>query len=152
MNLSGHKLEKLLRIRKRQELLNKIKDIEQKRTERANRNKISAEKLRINQIKLNNPNERKFKSILKELNIDFEYQKPFYDYQRYVCVDFFIKDFNLIIEIDGEIHNKTQFRDSVRSNYLKKFHNINRIMRISNKDLALNPKFVKDRLINIFKC
>ncbi len=53
-------------------------------------------------------------------------------------VDFYIAKLKLIIEIDGEIHKDLKYRDKDRDMILKRYNN-NKIIRITNKNILLNP-------------
>jgi very-short-patch-repair endonuclease len=114
-----------------------------------NRRKKQAESLKKNQIEQNNANEIKFKKYLIINNISFIWQKPFYDIDRYVCVDFFLTDYNIVIEIDGLVHKKMEKYDYERSKYLKNIHNISDIVRFKNKDIALYPDKINNFLSNL---
>ena len=53
-------------------------------------------------------------------------------------VDFYIAKLKLIIEIDGEVHNKLKERDKERTEILKKYNL--KIIRITNKSILENPE------------
>ena len=78
----------------------------------------------------------KFRQYLLINKIKFIWQQPFSDKNRYVCVDFFLPDFNIVIEIDGSEHEKQKQRDLVRTFYLKKIHGIKKVIRIKNIELS----------------
>ncbi len=87
--------------------------------------------------------------ILNEENITFEKEKTFSDckYRRLLSFDFFLKDYNILIEFDGEQHFKpfnkkmessiksfeeTKIRDQIKNEYCKT-KNIE-LIRINYKD------------------
>jgi very-short-patch-repair endonuclease len=141
--------EKLIKIRNNQIKLRKELSKKVNPNKRIQRNKNSSLKLRENQISLNNPNEKEFKFLLYEMNISFVWQKPFSDFERYVCVDFFLPNYNIVIEIDGIIHNK--YYDLQRTIYLKNIHKVYKVVRFTNYEIVHNIKYVKDYLINLLE-
>ena len=70
-------------------------------------------------------------------------QRPIEHY----IVDFFSKDLNLIIEIDGEIHRFQKSKDKKRENNLKELGYS--ILRFDNEDI-LNALFDVERTLNLF--
>lgn len=103
--------------------------------------------------------ELKIKEILKELNISFEEQKTFEDciFINNLYFDFYLPDYNLLIEYDGEQHFKPieffggkqkfeeqQKRDNFKNNYCL-INNI-RLIRIPYSDYQ---KITKEYIENI---
>ena len=107
-----------------------------KKEKRLIRNEKSAFKLQLNQRSLRNKNELKFREYLLLNGISYIWQQPFYNEDRFVCVDFLLPDFNIIVEIDGYFHSKQKQKDLERTLYLKKVHGINKIIRIKNSELS----------------
>lgn len=136
MGLSIKEQREIIRAKKR----NKSKKIQKK----IDRYKLSAEKLRLNQLKLNSPNEKKFRYLLIEHGIKYIWQKPFSNLERYICVDFFLPEKNIVIEIDGEEHNNKVDYDLKRTLYLKNSHGIKKVIRITNNQIANNFNQIKD--------
>jgi len=89
------------------------------------------------------PQEIAFAKILKELNIDFEEQTPFGPYNA----DFFIKDLNLVIEIDStnKWGKERRSKAAIRDDILLCEHGI--------ETLRINKAWLPDklRIINILK-
>jgi very-short-patch-repair endonuclease len=112
------------------------------------RNKKKAYKLMENQLNLKSPNEIIFKTLLIENGIKHTWQKPFFDIDRYVCVDFYFPESNIVVEIDGSEHNDRQQYDLERTMYLKKVHGVKEVLRVTNKQLALNHEEVIDLLFD----
>ena len=112
------------------------------------RNKKSAKKLRTNQRSLNNPNELAFKYILFDLDIKNVWQKPFYSSERFVCVDFYLPGFKIVIEIDGPNHNKRKKKDQDRTYYLKRKHKIRKVLRFTNHQVRNERMEVINILLN----
>lgn len=63
-------------------------------------------------------------------NFKFTRQKIFGEF----VVDFYCSKLNLVIEIDGEVHEHQKERDLERENYLKNNFKL-RILRIKNKEI-----------------
>jgi very-short-patch-repair endonuclease len=64
-------------------------------------------------------------------------------------VDFYIAKLKLVIEIDGEVHNKLKERDKERTEILKKYNL--RIIRITNRSILNNPEKTYQELEKILK-
>ena len=141
------KLKKIrLKQQKRDNLIKKADKESKYLIKRLARKKKASNSLRLDQLKQNNPNELRFKSILEDLNISYIWQQPFYNIDRYICVDFYLPDHGIVIEIDGPNHDKQKEKDLLRTIYLKKVHGIKEVIRIKNKDLAINYNNVKDQM------
>lgn len=91
-------------------------------------------KVQKNQRKLRNSNELRFRELLLTYSITFIWQYPYACEDRYVCVDFFIPEMGLVIEIDGYGHDYN--KDLIRTQYIKKIHGVKEVLRITNKQLA----------------
>jgi len=66
---------------------------------------------------------------------------------KHYIVDFFSKDLNLILEIDGGIHRFQKSKDKKRENDLKELGYS--IIRFDNEDI-LNALFNVERTLNLF--
>ncbi len=72
-------------------------------------------------------------------NLKFRRQHPFW---RYIA-DFYCKEINLVIELDWEIHKKTQEYDKIRDEIIEKY-NV-KILRFQNNDVFNDlKKILKD--------
>lgn len=81
------------------------------------------ESFRIKNIENATYCELKFKSILDELNINYEFQKIIVANDNPYIADFYIKDKNIVIEIDGEYHRDIEQmeKDFKRNNDMAKY-------------------------------
>ena len=94
--------------------------------------------------------EKKIRIILKSLNISYESEKKFCDlkHKNYLSFDFYLPEYNICIEFDGEKHfdsydifggeksfNVIKIRDNLKNDYCGK-NNI-RLLRISYKDINI---------------
>jgi len=107
-------------------------------------------KLSNSQSKQMNFVELKFRKILIEYGIEHEWQKPFSDYERWVCVDFYLPKFNVVIELDGRHHlkEKNADYDSKRTKYLIMDHKVKRVDRILNTDLLHDEDYIRRLVLN----
>lgn len=71
--------------------------------------------------KKSNRLERDIMIMLDELDISYEYQKPFVNGNQFYVVDFYLTDHNIAIECDGSYHDtdKAKERDRYRTDWLK---------------------------------
>lgn len=83
---------------------------------------------------------------LNYLNISYIHQYPIFDLKMQYIVDFYLPEYNLIIEVDGVIHNELsqKLKDKMRDLFLKRKGY--KLIRISNEKL-LNMNY--DFLISI---
>lgn len=120
---------------------------------RVNAQKLSqtAENNRHCQIRDATPYELKMKLILTELGVKYEFQKIYYvGYSNYI-VDFYLPEYNLVLEIDGQQHYEwnAKIYDKLRTENLVYLHGVKRVVRFDNKDMAVDT-YVKDRLLKEF--
>lgn len=97
-----------------------------------------AEEMRINPT----PSENLFKHWLdKIIPNKFEWQKVFRGGSVKRIVDFYSKEANLVIEIDGGYHNtlEQKIKDKKREDELKDVFGV-RFLRFSNEDIKRNPE------------
>ena len=66
-----------------------------------------------------------------------------------IWLNFYIEKLKLVIEIDGEVHNKLKERDKERTEILKKYNL--RIIRITNRSILNNPEKTYQELEKILK-
>lgn len=79
--------------------------------------------------------ERKiYEECLSKLNFRVRKQKVIDGF----IVDFYIAKLKLIIEIDGEIHNKLKERDKERTEILQRYNL--KVIRITNRSILNNPE------------
>ena len=75
---------------------------------------------------------------------------PQYDFNRQVPMDQFIVDFycrekNLVIEVDGEIHDSQKERDAERDNILTIKFGL-RILRFKNQEVMLGKEILRNKI------
>lgn len=94
------------------------------------------------------PTELKMKLILTELGIKYEYQKVYFVGFSFYIVDFYLPQYNVVVEIDGQQHYtyNAKIYDRLRTDNLVHLHGIKRVIRFDNKDLTVDT-FVKERLL-----
>lgn len=104
-------------------------------------------------IKNATPEELKMKLILNELNISYEFNKIYYTGFGYYYADFYLPQYNVIIEIDGKQHQKTFDRewDALRTENLIYIHGVNRVIRIKNESMIVDSN-VKEFLLKELDC
>lgn len=107
-----------------------------------------AELFRTDLIKKQTEGEKKFKSYLKSLKIDYSFQKIFYIDNSFRIVDFFLPECNVVIEIDGGYHNNTKIKDIIRTGELERF-GVQKVYRFKNEELE-NSIATIDRIKGIF--
>ena len=93
-----------------------------------------AESYRDRLVSRTTPAESVIKFKLKNLKINYEFQKIIYgEYNLYYIVDFYLPEYNTIIEIDGYYHEETKqkVKDNRRSNILRSL-GYNKILRLDN--------------------
>lgn len=99
-------------------------------------------------IKNATPEELKMKLILKELNISYEFNKIYYTGFGYYYADFYLPQYNVIIEIDGKQHQKSFDKewDALRTENLIYIHGVSRVIRIKNEFMVIDSN-VKEFLL-----
>lgn len=93
-----------------------------------------AERFREDLIKNQTPSEVLMKAHLKSLGYTYEFQKIFYvTTKKFYIADFYLKDFNIIFEIDGGYHfeEEQKVKDTIRTKDLKNYGVIS-VLRITN--------------------
>lgn len=85
--------------------------------------------------------ERRFMQFLLQRKMPFQFQKMLRGYSgRWYIADFYLHDFRVVIEIDGDYHRSddTQYvKDRERTFDLEKFGY--KVLRIRNRDTGLPP-------------
>jgi len=81
--------------------------------------------------------EQVFKTLLDVLEIDYSFQRIFTVDGKGYIVDFYLKDYLTVIEIDGNNHNEKEQddRDNNRTDGLLKLEKINHILRFNNDEV-----------------
>ena len=152
-------LQKMLDDKIGKTLKKKIKEQERyekrkqaKESHRAHRNeltrKISLEK-RQSLIDNQTHAEKLFKAKLKAINIAYEFKKIVYTKRSFYILDFYLPDYQLVIELDGKYHEdkKQKIKDNERTEELKTL-GFTKIKRFSNDkalkitDLELKAMFL----------
>lgn len=107
---------------------------------------------RNDNIKNATPTELKMKMLLSELGVAYEFQKIYFVGFSYYIVDFYLPEYNMVIEIDGQQHYEynASIYDRLRTDNLTYLHGISRVIRFDNKDLAIDTD-VKNRLLKELK-
>lgn len=109
-----------------------------------------AEEFRADLIKNQTLSEKKFKLILKELNIKYEFQKIFYTEKSFYIADFYLNDYNIVIEIDGGYHNTVEQKekDSKRTKALiKEIDGLYRVKNEAVENIELTKRLIKEFLL-----
>jgi len=97
------------------------------------------------------PTELKMKLLLRELGVDYEFQKIYYVGYSFYIVDFYLPEYNLVVEIDGQQHYNwnDKIYDRLRTDNLVNLHGVKRVVRFDNRDLTVDT-YVKERLLKEF--
>lgn len=109
-----------------------------------------AEEFRADLVKNQTLSEKKFKLILKELNIKYEFQKIFYTEKSFYIADFYLNDYNIVIEIDGGYHNTVEQKekDSKRTKALiKEIDGLYRVKNEAVENIELTKRLIKEFLL-----
>lgn len=114
-----------------------------------------AEEFRNNLISEPTKSEVTFGKVLREFSIPFEFQKIFYYYEgtrrKFYIVDFYLKDHNLVIEVDGKYHNDVEVMDNdrKRTEILLQSGAIQHVVRLSNNDVDKYTDAIRQTIYNI---
>ena len=94
-----------------------------------------AEEYRDKKVKEQTRAEVITKAVLKSLKVSFEFQKIFYNEETFYIVDFYLPDFNVVLEIDGGYHSteEQKLKDKRREKFLRRYNKIKYIGRINNE-------------------
>lgn len=95
--------------------------------------------------------EIKFKKYLLENNINFEFQKIIKPKDNYYIADFYLKDTNTVIELDGRYHSTPEQmeKDELRTKELESLGI--KVIRIPNKNIIKNnfKQFIPNTQIHL---
>jgi len=98
--------------------------------------------------------EKKFIEYLKELNIEYRFQKGFVTkhFTRFRVVDFYIPRAKLVFEIDGDYHNTIQqeINDEKRTGEIHERRPNLLFVRFQNKEIISEPAKVKRIVLEVF--
>ena len=91
-------------------------------------------------VEVRNPYEVMFSEYLDELEIKYEYQKIFMNNYSFYCVDFYLTDYNIVCEIDGDSHifNVAVDKDDKRTSTLKIENKVRDVWRFKNHEVKNN--------------
>lgn len=123
-----------------------------KQAEYSKKFKKIAEDYRQQKIKEQTKEETVTKAILKSLKIPFDFQKIFYNIETFYIVDFYLPDYNVVIEVDGGYHNtKVQKEKDVRrEKFIRRYNKVKYIARIRNED-TVDTRGLAIRIKNIIE-
>ena len=77
----------------------------------------------------------------------------FYDYwskKKFFIADFYCRELNLIVEIDGGIHEKQKEYDRIRTEILQRHKNL-KIIRFKNEEVVSNIELVLQKLKEVIE-
>lgn len=108
-------------IKRREALQKKIVKNALKKQVKQKQLQETAQFYRTTLIEKQTESEKIMKALLKLININYEFQKIIYTTKAFYIVDFYLPDYNLIFEIDGEYHNDPiqKYKDKNRTFELK---------------------------------
>lgn len=116
-----------------------------------------ADEYRGNLIQNQTTAEKKAKIILKLAGIKFTYQKIFYyknkeGFERFYIADFYLPEYNIILEIDGGYHSEKQqkIEDKKRTSVLRQIHKVSKVVRIVNEDTD-NTEYCIEKIKRLLK-
>jgi very-short-patch-repair endonuclease len=158
--LNADGLRKLLSMELSRKAMNLIQDnIGSKTEDRLKRFRLNAPKLvenseanRAGNINQATPQELKMKVILKELGVKYEFQKVYFTGMTYYIVDFYLPEYNVILELDGSQHHDKDGKeyDKLRTENLTHIHRIDKVIRFDNKEVEVDSD-VKKKLITTLR-
>jgi len=92
--------------------------------------------------------EMAFAELLDRHRIQYEVEKIFLSGDRYILVDFFLKDQMLAIEVDdGSAHDSQKKYDAGRDRWLFDAYGV-KTLRIATNDAICAPQSLLERIIN----
>ena len=96
--------------------------------------------------------EKKVKKLLKNLGINFKFQWVFFGKKRFVIADFYLPDFEVVLEIDGESHltEGAIIYDKYRTKFLINRCGISEVIRFSNAVVLKDIHTVQQELVSRF--
>lgn len=108
-----------------------------------NREVMASAEYRASQMNIwPSPLEERMKEFFDENYIEYESQKIFYIYAddgwiiKYYIADFYIPEYNLIIEVDGKFHDDYKQHDKTRTKEIQEQYPGVEVLRYRWKDLS----------------
>lgn len=108
--------------------------IEIKKSKHFHSKEEAAEEFRKSLITHCTKYEDQFFEFLHSQGWQFEFQKVIYTKTSFYIVDFYLNDFNIIVELDGEGHKERMKEDAQRTEELKSL-GFSRVVRFWNKEI-----------------
>lgn len=130
-----------------------------KRSERAKQKakaKRAVNKFQRESTERATPAEQAFKGELEALGLEYQFQKVFSANKQKYIVDFYLPEYHMVVEIDGEYHNAPaqQEKDAKREADLLKNPAIAKIVRFTNGEVknknGLSGTQILSRLFPVF--
>lgn len=109
-----------------------------------------AKKYRDELVEKQTDSEKIIKAHLKSLNVKFEFQYiVFIDDNKFFIVDFFLPDYNIVLEIDGGYHSEImqKIKDEERIKRLRKL-GIKKVERLTNFE-CVETEFTRNKIVTI---
>ena len=95
-------------------------------------------------VKKQTKSEKKFKALLKSLKVEYKFQQVFKGEGQMRIVDFFLPDYNYVIEIDGGYHTTDlqKQKDNDRTAFLK-YMGVKKVIRFTNEEVYNTDECIK---------
>ena len=95
-------------------------------------------------VKKQTKSEKKFKALLKSLKVEYKFQQVFRGEGQMRIVDFFLPDYNYVIEVDGGYHTTElqKQKDKDRTAFLK-YMGVKKVIRFTNEEVYNTDKCIK---------
>ena len=86
--------------------------------------------------------------ILDRHGIRYEFQKPLLKRKDFYIVDFFLKDYATVVEVDGGYHftEEQQMKDAARTEAILRKDRYARVVRFKNEEVFCGDAFVLRKL------
>lgn len=126
-----------------------VERIKQEKAAAALTKKIAYSKKLEEELRINaTDSEKRFRAKLKFANVRFDFQKTFLDNNSWYIADFYLPDYNMIVEIDGGYHRNAdqKKKDRKRDSFFRKLGYI--VFRIKNADA---DNVSADEVVNLIK-
>ena len=96
--------------------------------------------------------EKIVKRMLRKMGIEFKFQWIFFGKKRFVIADFYLPDFEVVLEIDGKDHYKEDalIYDKYRTDFLKNRCGILDVIRFKNAEVTDSGGEVMKKLADRF--
>ena len=92
--------------------------------------------------------EKRVEQALQSLNIKYNFQKVFPNITSFYIVDFYLPEYNVVIEVDGLHHliPEKKISDSIRDLDLIRIGNVNKVIRILNPETRCSLAELKKKI------